>query len=809
MAQTKNLGKVSVTPRGTYTAGTSYERLDIVTYQGGSWIALQNSTNVTPAAGAYWQQLSSKGDKGDQGPIGDTVTVDGVAAQNGNIPLNAVVYDSVMSLTSTQKGNVRTSIGAGEPVTIDSALSDSSTNPVQNKVIDAALDSINATFDDYARIDGYYESLTSGNAEQLVSTVGVTDMVPYNFRTSGGSADIGDREVDEIVGGTVAWNQPNKDPIADNYGVASSASTDYATVNNGIITFLAKAQYGGVRQIVQTGSVIKGHKYFITFDIMLDSIPEYTPNNAQIYWPTNNITQTGIYVSDLTAGVWSRVTRIKEASGNYSHYQNLISDSRNSGWSEVHIKNYMHIDLTQALGSTIADYIYTLESGTAGAGVAWFRKLFPKPYYAYEAGKLESVNVSAHKTVGYNALDVTGRTEVSLANGNYPTLPNISDRIYYKGFKPDLTFRAGYVGNISLSEGNVSFTTNTTTGYGLGFPVKCLPNTTYYSHFETTTNCSVQPVFFDIDGNYISKTNSGVNNQQFTTPADCFYIVYSVTGNIVGSVGVTGVTISLYWDGERAGEYEAYNLHAYPLDSSLTLRGIPKLDANNELYYDGDVYASDGTVTRKYGIYTFSGSETWTQNSATSYYFTGINDLIKKPADNNSKIGLIIVGLETSTRNLISYGSVTGDYIAVSDVGGIYITAEVYSDLATKLTGKTLLYELATPTTESADPYQNPQIVDDWGTEEYVDYAESQGTRDVAIPVGHTTKYQSNLRAKLEMLPNSPSGNGDYLLRQSSGINTFVPYIPELPVSPGSDGTYSLKCTVSSGTATLSWVADS
>ena len=40
----------------------------------------------------------------------------------------------------------------------------------------------------------------------------------------------------------------------------------------------------------------------------------------------------------------------------------------------------------------------------------------------------------------------------------------------------------------------------------------------------------------------------------------------------------------------------------YPLDADLTLRGIPKLDASNNLYYDGDVYTSDGSVTRKYGV---------------------------------------------------------------------------------------------------------------------------------------------------------------------------------------------------------------
>ena len=94
MAQTKNLGKVAVTPRGAYSASAQYAALDVVSYAGGSWMALQPVSGVTPAAGQYWMQLAAQGMKGDPGPTGDSITVDGVSAQNGNIPLSAVVYGS-------------------------------------------------------------------------------------------------------------------------------------------------------------------------------------------------------------------------------------------------------------------------------------------------------------------------------------------------------------------------------------------------------------------------------------------------------------------------------------------------------------------------------------------------------------------------------------------------------------------------------------------------------------------------------------------------------------------------------------------
>lgn len=139
MAQTKNLGKVTVTPQGQYNVSTEYERLDVVSYGGSSWMALQSVTGVTPSAGQYWMQIAQKGDEGDPGDPGDSITVDGIAAVGGNIELDALRYVS-MSLTSSQQQTTRENIDAQETLTIDSAMSDVSTNPVQNNVIKAYID---------------------------------------------------------------------------------------------------------------------------------------------------------------------------------------------------------------------------------------------------------------------------------------------------------------------------------------------------------------------------------------------------------------------------------------------------------------------------------------------------------------------------------------------------------------------------------------------------------------------------------------------------------------------------------------------
>ena len=70
------LGKVSCVPRGDYNAGTTYYALDIVGYQGGSYLAMKESTGVTPSNDQVnWMQLSGPGLPGADGTDGtDGVT---------------------------------------------------------------------------------------------------------------------------------------------------------------------------------------------------------------------------------------------------------------------------------------------------------------------------------------------------------------------------------------------------------------------------------------------------------------------------------------------------------------------------------------------------------------------------------------------------------------------------------------------------------------------------------------------------------------------------------------------------------------
>ena len=102
-------------------------------------------------------------------------------------------------------------------------------------------------------------------------------------------------------------------------------------------------------------------------------------------------------------------------------------------------------------------------------------------------------------------------------------------------------------------------------------------------------------------------------------------------------------------------------------------------------------------------------------------------------------------------------------------------------------------------TTEQAAPYTNPQIVDDFGTEEYV-------TTSI-VPVGHVTQYMANLRDKLQHLPDLVSTDGDYIVRQNNSQLALVPLeqVKELPDAPTTDGSYRLVATVNNGQVTYTW----
>lgn len=490
-----------------------------------------------------------------------------------------------------------------------------------------------------AETGGYYETFTSGQANQLIATEAITDTEPYNFRKTGGPNDVGDRVYDTLVGGSVVWNQ-----------LVASGATEVTVPN--------------------------GHKYY-----------------ANINGTKSIGASTGTAIS--------------------------INDS-----AEDNI-----IDLTAALGSTIADYVYTLETATAGAGVAWFRKYFPGIYYGFAEPHFEHVQTSAKETVGFNQFDEDfesgdiNNSGVPYANADYKRSKNFSD---------------------------------------------CLPNTVYYKYCATR----LWMFFYDSEQNFIEKS-SATNNKTVTTPQNARYFKVVVDKN------AGEACINLH--GDRDGEYEAYKKRTYPLDSSLTLRGIPKLDSANRLYFDGDIYRHDGSGEQRYlgvDLGTINWQKVTGNNYATFSSFAGAIDIkydaVKVVFTNYGKYAEVTSN--TAQADADNYIWINASkQIRIKDTSKADMTAEQFK---AAMSGVFLTCEKATPEPFTAEPYQYPMVVDPLGTEAFVDYAVEQGERDAKIPVGHSSSYPADLRGKLQRLPSPTGTNGDYIVTEIDGKLYLKPYVP-------------------------------
>lgn len=209
-------------------------------------------------------------------------------------------------------------------------------------------------------------------------------------------------------------------------------------------------------------------------------------------------------------------------------------------------------------------------------------------------------------------------------------------------------------------------------------------------------------------------------------------------------------------------------LGTYPIDNT-ELRGKLNLDANNKLYYDGDEYATDGTVMRKYGVVDL-GTLTWQYRSAQNAFSLGAGRGFSKTNGN-----VICAMYPQYKGGLVNMPDMTIATFSAFNANDIVIKNSNYTTAASfksAMSGVYLIYERTTSTTESASPIPNPQIVDANGTESFTD------ARSVPMPVQAEAKYLS--KAIGESI-------GDFL-----GV-----YLPPIPAS----GSFVLKST----NGVLSW----
>lgn len=601
---------------------------------------------------------------------------------------------SIVQLNVSENGTYSESGKAYSPVVVD-------VQPPSNSYLRTPIDSYPATAEQLPIPKCDVEIANQKSCKVFVSNKPfVNDKVPYLFRKSAG----GDRVYEKLIGGTIAWNQ-----LVRNGNFASTsgwlAQNSTISVTNNILSITSDTTSIGANALRTDLNIDFAHVVFASVEAKGN-----TSAHLKIsFYGSGSVTQSTNSYS-LTSS-FEQINGIIKTNGTKTNYHLSIDKTTASDQVTIDCKNAICIDLTQMFGSTIADYIYSLEQATAGAGVAWFRTLFPNDYYAYDSGSLQSVNVASKKVVGFNQWD----EEWEVGGINF----NTGEKV---------------VGTTQIRSKN---------------PIKILSDKDYYLNFWYNLGSQgVALCFYDSDNVFISgKVKWSSNLASSEIPSNARYLMFGARYTRATYENDICINIS---DPAKNGTYEPYEEHTYEFDTDVTLRGLPKLDSNNNLYYDGDTYESNGTVTRRYGIVDLGTLDYERDTSYDNPFFYATIDDIGRVSPIKPKINIFCSEkyLVVDSTSMKSFGASADNNTICKEIGAsrkkILIRDDSYTDaqaFKTAMSGIYLVYELATPTTESADAYTNPQIVDADGTEEFVDYAYSQSTREVAVPVGHDSLY--------------------------------------------------------------------
>ena len=662
-------------------------------------------------------------------------------AQNAQAVNNAVRFDLSQSKTDSEKLQAQSNIG-----------------------VDTTKGALQAQMDEFAKQDGYYSGLTSGQTEQILSNKKSFNKVPYLSRTTGGSADVGAREtVKNVVYGTVVHNQLIQNGNFSNGTTGWTATDGTISVSDNILTLTPSAV---MSRLFAKINIVDKHKYLRVMTVKGDG------GIASMTW------YGGLLKDVVLNGTWQTCIDIIENTSGTTAWNCQINLRQNTNLDTLQVKNVMIIDLTQYFGSSqIPDYLHSLEQASTvelpNQGINQLHQwgFLRRPYYAYDTGTPKSSNPS-YKT----------NTNRNLWNEKWE-LGSLDDN------------------------GAKSVATNKIRSEEL---FRVLPNSTYGMSAIPQRICG-----YDANKNFVGLISVYSYNEylkKFNTPDNVYYLMFSMASSY-GTTYKNDICIYYYWDTDFDDDpYVAHEEWTYPIDSSVVGHGIFKLDANNNLYIDGDTLASDGTNTTNYGYYTITGEEAFSTTGAGQHILNGVTaDTLgaKYPSDNNILADVICSFTTTETYQKLNIsGTTTG--IGIGQNKYIIVGSTEYANWS-NLAGKKIWYKLATPTTSQKEPYTETQTCDDWGIQYTNDKAFDDGNSDVEVPVGFDSEFPANLVAKLEMSPDSPSdGDGDYIVRQTDGQNEYVKLVipQEVPSVPTTDGNYVLKVVVSGGTGTPTWVAE-
>lgn len=206
-------------------------------------------------------------------------------------------------------------------------------------------------------------------------------------------------DLKKIVGASVVWNN-----ICKNGNFNDTSGWQKARLNlsandnilNAEISELSVDQNGN--RIGRIQEIKASHVYLISFYIK-------APHNIQPRILFMGAHYESKVLQSIQANEWGHcngIIKTSEVSPSYMITLNITNTSDFIVGDTVQFKDVFLTDLTAMFGTTIADYVNTLETSQSGRGITWLQSygFFTEDYYEYTENKIESVCTNGRTSNG-------------------------------------------------------------------------------------------------------------------------------------------------------------------------------------------------------------------------------------------------------------------------------------------------------------------------------------------------------------------------------------------------------------------------
>lgn len=536
--------------------------------------------------------------------------------------------DNLVSGTNIKTLNNESLLGSGN-ISYDAALSDVSTNAVQNKVLKEKIDEL--TYNLNQLKEEFYE--TTIDIQSYEYQYLLTDTIPLLINSKNVVESIGMDCVD-VKGNSYVYNQKIKNGnFADGTDewVASTGGT--ISASGGVLSFTAGQNHGRVYQAYDR---IAGHKYFCISTLQLTTATDQV-----------GIESGGSLVSATSETTDKQTITFMHTAASSGNVGVGIQDDRTSDFDEIKVYMFQWFDLTQLGIDSVS---------TTNQAIAELLKLGINPYEynPYNEGSIKNSKPTKLISGGFNLFD--GQWE----RGNLDAVD-------------------GHEVNSDYYARSVNY-------------IKVEPNKSYYAQVSYT-NCRVD--FWEFDANYnMVKRTTVRQNVQTTVSNNTHYVRLRILDNVNPATTVMPLNIALCFNVSNAtlnGTYRPYIAPSeYALDLPI-LRGVGT--------------AQDDKDYVRIGSYVFDGTEHWDESTTAGgnrRYSLSIDNI--KPTGSAGTKGNIMCATLPTITNTQCYNDTEG--IAVhQERQSVYVyvaSVQTANDMAAYMSGKTIIYELATPTDQVA-----------------------------------------------------------------------------------------------------------